>query len=127
MQPTRREILAAAAIAPLVLRGPRRQTPAMPRISLAEWSFHRALRGGQMDHLDFAKRAKEEFALEGVEYVNQFFKDKGTDFRYLAEMKKRAEGVGVKSLLIMCDGEGPLASADQSKRFQAVENHFKWI
>jgi sugar phosphate isomerase/epimerase len=125
MEPTRRTVLAAAAIAPFLLK--KNQAPALPRISLAEWSFHRALKGGQMDHLDFAKRAKEEFGLEGVEYVNQFFMDKGTNFAYLAEMKKRAEGVGVKSLLIMCDGEGSLASTNTSERLTAIENHFKWI
>lgn len=125
MQPTRRTVLAAAAVAPWILR--RQSPPALPRISLAEWSFHRAIRGGQMDHLDFAKRAKEEFGLEGVEYVNQFFKDKATDFAYLGEMKKRAEGSGVKSLLIMCDGEGSLASTNNSERLTAIENHFKWI
>jgi hypothetical protein len=88
MQPTRRTVLAAAAVAPWLLRRRTcRDAAHLPR----EWSFHRAIRGGQMDHLDFAKRAKEEFGLEGVEYVNQFFKDKATDFAYLGEMKKRAE------------------------------------
>ena len=34
--------------------------------------------------------------------------DKARDELYLAEMKKRAADNGVKSLLIMCDGEGQL-------------------
>ena len=34
------------------------------------------------------------------------------DSKYLGEMKKRAKDHGVKSLLIMCDGEGALGDAD---------------
>jgi sugar phosphate isomerase/epimerase len=118
----------AAAAMPFAPRGSRaRGALDLPRISLAQWSFHRALRAGELDHLDFAKKAKEGFGLEGVEYVNQFFKDKATSYTYLGEMKKRAEGLGVKSLLIMCDEEGSLGAKDSAERHTAVENHFKWI
>lgn len=98
-------------------------------ISLAQWSFHKSLgRGGKkvMDNLDFAKEAKK-LGIHALEYVNQFFKDKANDEKYLAEMKKRADGEGVKSLLIMCDGEGRLGDPDAKKRTQAVENHYKWV
>jgi sugar phosphate isomerase/epimerase len=103
-------------------------TPKSPlfRISLAEWSFHRALFGKKMDHLDFAKVAKTEFGIEGIEYVNQFFKDQAKDEKYLAEMKKRAEDQGVKSLLIMIDGEGALGDPNDDARTKAVENHYRW-
>ncbi len=97
------------------------------KISLAEWSFNRSLFGGKMDHLDFAKTAKQQFGLDGVEYVNQFFKDKAEDSGYLAEMKKRADGEGVRGLLIMVDGEGSLGDADGNARTQAIQNHFKWV
>ena len=60
------------------------------KISLAEWSLHKALFAKKIDHLDFAKIAKEEFGIEAIEYVNQFFKDKAKDEAYLGEMKKRA-------------------------------------
>ena len=50
--------------------------------------------------------------------VNQFFKDKAKDQTYLAELKKRADDQGVKSLLIMCDGEGDLGDPDDAKRTQ---------
>lgn len=96
------------------------------QISLAQWSLNRQLFGNQLDNLDFAKVAKEEFGFEAVEYVNQFFKDKAGDAAYLAEMKKRAEDNGVQSLLIMCDGEGALGDASLTKRQQAVTNHHKW-
>jgi L-ribulose-5-phosphate 3-epimerase len=96
-------------------------------ISLAEWSLHKSIFGGKIDNRDFAKVAKEEFGIEAIEYVNQFFKDKAKDEAYLAELKKRAEDLGVKTLLIMIDGEGNLGDKDAAKRTQSVENHYKWV
>ena len=125
MDPSRRTLLAAAALAPIARAFGGTAPP--PRISLAQWSFHRALRSGQLAHLDFAAHARKEFGLEGVEYVNQFFADKGNDFAYLGEMKKRAADAGVASLLIMVDGEGALGAADLAERRTAVEKHFRWI
>jgi sugar phosphate isomerase/epimerase len=97
------------------------------KISLAEWSLHRALFSKQLDHLDFARVAKNDYGISAVEYVNQFFKDKAADKKYLAEMKKRAGDLGVESRLIMIDGEGALGDVDESRRKQAVENHYKWV
>ncbi len=96
-------------------------------ISLAEWSLHKMLFDGKMDHLDFAITAKKEFGIEAVEYVNQFFKDKAKDGAYLADLSKRAGDAGVKQLLIMIDDEGDLGDPNLKKRTQAVENHFKWV
>lgn len=96
-------------------------------ISLAQWSLHKALFGGELDNLDFATTAKEQFGISAVEYVNQFFKDKATDQSYLRDMKERAGDAGVRNVLIMCDGEGALGNADAQKRQQAVENHYKWV
>jgi L-ribulose-5-phosphate 3-epimerase len=97
------------------------------RISLAEWSLHRALKGGQMTNLDFPARARGEFGIEAVEYVNSFFKDRAHDDTYLADLHKRCDDLGVKSLLIMCDGEGALGDADDGARKQAIANHHKWL
>ncbi len=97
------------------------------RISLAQWSLHRTLRAGELDNLDFARTAREVYGIEAVEYVNAFFKDKADDRAYLTEMKQRAADSGVKSLLIMCDGEGALGAADDAARAQAIENHHKWV
>jgi sugar phosphate isomerase/epimerase len=96
-------------------------------ISLAQWSLHRAFRAKELDPLDFAKIAKEEFDIHAIEYVNQFYTGKATDTCYLKELKKRADDYGVKSLLIMCDGEGRLGDPDAAARTQAVENHYKWV
>jgi L-ribulose-5-phosphate 3-epimerase len=97
------------------------------KISLAQWSLHRAIRNKDIDHLDFAKIAREEFDIEAVEYVNQFFADKAKDESYLAEMNKRAADHNVKGLLIMIDNEGMLGAPEESARIQTVENHKKWV
>lgn len=97
------------------------------KISLAEWSLNKAIRGGKMTNLDFPKLAKREFGVDAVEYVNQLFMDKGGDEKYFAELKSICDGEGVTSLLIMCDREGNLGDPDDAKRKQAVENHHKWV
>lgn len=131
----RRELLrlAAAAGAGLALEPlaalAARQQKAEPlfRISLAEWSLHRTLFAGRLDHLDFARTARRDFDIHAVEYVNVFFKDRAEDRGYLAEMKRRAADAGVRSLLIMVDGEGALGAPAERERQQAVENHHKWV
>ena len=104
------------------------QAPSPPfRISLAQWSLHRTIRSGKLDHLDFAKVTREAYGLEAIEYVNSFFKDRAKDAAYLAEMNTRAKDLGVYQHLIMCDGEGRLGDPDAAKRREAVENHRKWL
>ncbi len=97
------------------------------RISLAEWSLHRALRSGQLDHLDFARTARTDFGLDAVEYVNTFFRDHARNTAYLTDMKQRAADADVRSLLIKIDGEGQLGDVDAAQRAVAVENHYKWV
>ena len=97
------------------------------KISLAQWSLHKALQGGRLDHLDFAKVARQEFGLDAIEYVNTFFKDKATNPAYLAEMNRRAKEHGVYQHLIMIDAEGDLGDPDAVLRQRAVENHRKWV
>ena len=103
-----------------------RQRPPF-EISLAQWSLHRTIRGGDLDHLDFARVAREEFGIAAIEYVNTFFMDKARDAAYLAEMNRRASDQGVHQHLIMCDAEGRLGDPDAAARRQAVENHHKWV
>ena len=96
-------------------------------ISIAEWSLHKALFAKKITNLDFPIVSKKEFNISAVEYVNQFFKDKANDNKYLNELKKICDSEGVKSLLIMCDGEGRLGDPDNKKRGDAVNNHKRWI
>ncbi|MEM9837111.1 MAG: sugar phosphate isomerase/epimerase family protein [Bacteroidota bacterium] len=97
------------------------------KISLAQWSLHKAFFSGSLDNLDFAAKARNTFGLGGVEYVNQFFKDKAEDMAYLGDMKQRAADHGVASLLIMVDLEGQLGNTQKNERIKAVENHYKWV
>lgn len=122
----RRSFLGTVAALAVGTRGPRPDEPLF-RISLAEWSLHRTLRAGQLDNREFPGAARTEYGLDAVEYVNTFFKDKAEDAGYLRDLKGRADGHGVKSLLIMCDGEGALGDPDATARTQAVENHFRWV
>ena len=96
-------------------------------LSLAEWSLHRTLRSKKMTNLDFPRVTKEKFGITAVEYVNQFFKDKAADQKYLTELKTRCDDLGVSSLLIMIDGEGHLGEAEESRRQKVIDNHKKWV
>jgi sugar phosphate isomerase/epimerase len=103
-------------------------------ISLAEWSLHRALQAGKIDHLDFPSIAKNDYHISVVEYVNGFFggskmsfKEAAVNKAYLNELLKRSKDAGVVNHLIMVDDEGPLAIPDDNERLKAVDNHKKWI
>jgi len=104
------------------------------KISLAEWSFHRTLGEGKMDHLDFPSIARSQYGIAAVEYVNGFFGGKKMDFKtaakdktYLNELLKRSNDVGVFNHLLMVDDEGPLSSVNDKERLEAIENHKKWL
>jgi sugar phosphate isomerase/epimerase len=96
-------------------------------ISLAEWSLNKSIFGGKLSNLEFPVKAKNDYGISAVEYVNQFFMDKAEDMNYLRELKKRSDDHGVKNILIMIDREGQLANLDDKERMQAVENHYKWV
>jgi L-ribulose-5-phosphate 3-epimerase len=104
-----------------------RKSKSLYKISLAEWSLHKELFAKKIDHMDFPKISKEEFDIDAIELVNQFFKDKAKDQAYLKEFKKRCEDLGVYINLIMIDGEGSLGDPDEAGRTKAIENHYKWV
>ena len=97
------------------------------KISLAEWSLHRAIGKGTVTNLDFPRIAKKTYGLDAVEYVSTFFKGKGEDQAYLTALKDSCTKYGVRSLLIMVDGEGSLADTSLAARTKAIENHYKWV
>jgi sugar phosphate isomerase/epimerase len=104
------------------------------KMSLAEWSLHRGLQKGDVDHLDFPGIARNTYGIDTVEYVNGFFGGKGKDFKqaakdtkYLGELLKRSKDAGVTNHLIMIDEEGYLALPSDKERLTAVDNHKKWI
>jgi len=96
-------------------------------ISLAEWSLHRTLSKGTITNLDFPRITKTVYGLDAVEYVSTFMRGKAEDTQYLTSLKDSCAKYGVKSLLIMVDGEGNLADTSLAARTKAVENHYKWV
>jgi len=103
-------------------------TPAKElKISLAQWSIHRALEKGELKAENFASIAKNDFDITAVEYVNSFYKDHAEDSAFWKAMRATADSLGVKSLLIMVDEEGDLGNPHTDERKKAVENHYKWV
>lgn len=94
-------------------------------VSLAQWSLHRRFFSGEADPMEFAGIAREEFDIGGVEYVNQFYADNLSD-SLVRDLRERADNAGVRSLLMMVDGEGALGAPSESGRIETVENHKKW-
>ena len=99
----------------------------MPKISLAQWSINRSIRKGELKAEDFAAITRNTYGLDAVEYVASFYLDHKTDPAYWNDLKGRADGEGVKSLLIMIDEEGDLGNPDENARKAAVENHYGWV
>jgi sugar phosphate isomerase/epimerase len=97
------------------------------KLSLAEWSLHRALNAKEITNMDFPRIAKTKYNLDAVEYVSTFFAGKGEDQTYLENLKSECKKYGVKSLLIMVDGEGDLGDTVTANRHKSVENHYKWV
>lgn len=97
------------------------------KLSLAQWSLHRALEKDEIKAVDFAQIAKNKYDISAIEYVNQFYVDMANSSKFWSQMKQRAEDEGVKSLLIMVDNEGELGYPGNVERKTAVENHYKWI
>jgi sugar phosphate isomerase/epimerase len=102
------------------------KTPEL-KISLAQWSIHRALDSGKLNPENFAAIAKNDFGISAVEYVNQFYRAHATDELFWRKMRATADSLDVKSLLIMVDDEGDLGNPKAEERKKAVENHYKWV
>ena len=104
------------------------------KLSLAQWSLHKAIISGELSPLDFAQKAKA-LGFEGIEYVSQLYTkelEKDADpqvamQQLLKTLKSNSETHGIQNLIIMVDREGDLASLKEEERNQAVENHKKWV
>ena len=95
------------------------------KISLAEWSLHKALFAGTITNLEFPRMAARDFGIFGVEYVSAFFE--GTKPQYISELNKVAKDNQVENILIMVDNEGDLGALYKPARIQAVERHYRWV
>jgi len=94
-------------------------------ISLAQWALVDEVRSGKWKTVDFAKVAKTDFGLNGIEFVNTLFEV--TTEGYLKRLNKSAADNGVTNVLIMVDDEGDGCSDTAAGRKQFVVNHRKWI
>ena len=136
---TRRSFLnQSLAVAGAAVVSPAMKLMASPQadiqFSLAEWSLHRTIRAGKLDHLDFPAKSKNDYGISAVEYVNGLFggtkmtfKEAAKNAAYLNELLKRSKDAGVTNHLLMIDEEGPLALPQDKKRLAAVDNHKKWF
>ena len=121
-------ISGAALAAPSVLKAAvMKPTPRMIKddISLAQWALVDEVKAGKWKTVDFAKIAKNDFGLNGIEFVNSLFEV--TTEGYLRRLKKNAADNGVTMVLIMVDDEGDGCSPTKEERRQFEINHRKWI
>ncbi len=94
------------------------------RISLTAWSLHREFFARHTDQLGMID-ATRDLGIDAIELVNTFFPS--PQYAYLKTLRQRADDAGVRVLLIMCDGEGSMASPERDKRMLAAKNHHKWV
>lgn len=131
MSMNRRKFIAGSAVTGVALASPLLSRSLFAgehplfKISLAQWSLNKGFFDGSYDTLDFARIARGTFGIEAIEYVNQFYFDTLND-ALVGELRKRADGEGVASNLIMVDNEGNLGDPDTSAREKAVRNHYRW-
>lgn len=94
-------------------------------ISLAQWALVDEVKSGKWKNLDFPKIARNDFGLNGIEFVNTLFEVPTEG--YLRQLKKNAADHNVTMVLIMVDDEGDGCSATKEERRQFEINHRKWI
>lgn len=94
-------------------------------ISLAQWALVGEVQSGKWKTADFARIAREDFGLNGIEFVNTLFEVPTVG--YLNRLKKNAADHDVTMVLIMVDGEGETCTPSKKEREQTVINHRKWI
>lgn len=99
--------------------------PTKDAVSLATWSIVRSFRAGIWKLPDVARICREDFDIDGIEYVTAFFE--APTERYLTGLNKAAADQGVANVLIMVDGEGDMVARDPAVRRQAAINHRKWV
>ena len=95
-------------------------------ISLAQWALVEEIRAGKWKNLDFPRIAREDFGLNGIEFVNTFFEVPTEG--YLKKLKQNAATHGVKMVLIMVDDEGDGCAAIQKKDVSNLRSIIrKWV
>jgi len=107
------------------------QTPPAPYrptkndISLAQWALVNEIRDGKWKTLDFPRIAREDFDLNGIEFVSTLFEL--PTYYYIEDLRQNAEKYKVKMVLIMVDNEGETCTADKQQRIETALLHHKWV
>ena len=103
------------------------------KLSLAQWSLNKAIRGGEMSPYLFAEKSKN-LGFTGLEYVNQLYddvmksEDKSSSIKnFILKNNQLASDNGMDNVLIMIDEEGDLAGEDKKQRLKSIDNHKLWI
>jgi sugar phosphate isomerase/epimerase len=117
---------AGAAMQSAGTGGERFPRPTKDAISLAIYSLNRSFTAGLWTLNDIARIAREDFNVDGIEYVTIYFKDV-REQAALRGLNQRAADYGVQNVLIMVDQEGDMGSPDRKQRMQAAINHRKWV
>lgn len=94
-------------------------------ISLAQWALVEEIKSGKWKTLDLPKIAREDFDINGIEFVNTLFEV--PTLSYLEKLKQNAADYGITMVLIMVDDEGDGCASDKAERKQFAINHRKWI
>lgn len=94
-------------------------------ISIAQWALVQEVKDGKWKTLDFPKIARDDFDINGIEFVNTLFEV--PTLSYLKTLKRNAEDHSVTMVLIMVDDEGETCTPSKEERKQTVINHQKWI
>ena len=94
-------------------------------ILIAQWSLVDEVRKGKWKTLDFPKIAREDFDINGIEFVNTLFEV--PTLHYLKTLKQNAKDYGISMVLIMVDDEGETCTPSKEERKQTVINHQKCI
>jgi L-ribulose-5-phosphate 3-epimerase len=94
-------------------------------ISLAQWSLIEEWRAGKWKTLDFPRIAREDFGLNGVEFVNTLFEVPTEN--YLRQLRNSAASHDVTMVLIMIDDEGDGCFPDKKGQREFGLFHRKWV
>jgi L-ribulose-5-phosphate 3-epimerase len=103
--------------------GPKR--PAKDGISLAQWALVGEIRGGKWKNSDFPRIAREDFDINGIEFVSTLFEL--PTYSYLNRLRRNAQKHKVAMILIMVDDEGETCDPSREIRIQTAINHRKWV
>ena len=94
-------------------------------ISIAQWALVREVREGKWKTSDFPRIAREDFDINGIEFVSTLFEV--PTFSYLKALRRNAERDNITMVLIMVDDEGETCTPDKDERIQTAINHRKWV